>query len=358
MMTAIIFNAVYPYRSGVFDLLGPHFTVIYSCVAEPNRKWHPEELHHRHIILKERLIRYGWEGFLHVNLDIFSALKKVNPHVVVLYGFGPTQQLGFLWARLHHRKIVTWADSWAHTEKDRSNRQLKIQKMFVRHSETVIASSVRGAQYFSSLGAKKVFISRISVDNERFTPKKGKRPFDLIYVSQLIDRKCPFFVVNLMKELPGKRLLIVGEGPLDTQMNTELRRIQADYVHYRFVPWNEMHKYYQQAKLCIMPTLSDHWAVTANEALASGTPVITTDKAGCAGELVQHGWNGAVERLMIPHLWIRPMKELLKKKYSDAAIESVRAYTYEQSAKAIRDAVAEAGKAILYRDTREQFEVD
>jgi glycosyltransferase involved in cell wall biosynthesis len=357
-MVAIVFNQIFPYRSPVFDLLGPNYTIIYSCVSEPNRKWHPEELHHRHIILKERMIRYGWEFFLHVNPDIFSALKKVDPDVVVLYGFGPTQQMALWWARFHHRKIVVWTDGWAHTEKDRSKRQLRIHKMFVRHASSCIASSVKGSHYLSSLGAEKVFISRIAVDNRRFAPSKGKRAFDLIYVAQLMETKCPLFIPELMKELPGKRLLIIGDGPLATEMLTRLKRQKVDFVHYRFIRWEDMHLYYQQAKLCILPTIFDHWGVVANEALAAGCPVITTEYAGCAGELVQHGWNGAVEKLMIPHLWTRPMKELLKKKYSDAAIESVSAYTFEHSAQAIRDAVAEAGKEILYRDTREVYEQD
>jgi glycosyltransferase involved in cell wall biosynthesis len=357
MKVAIILNQVFPYRSPVFDLLGSHYTVIYSCQKEGNRGWESPELKHDYIFLKPRMIPYGVEGFAHVNFDIFKALREVDPDVIILYGFGPTQQLAYLWARLHRRKIVTWFDGWSHTERNRSNRQLWIQRMFVRHSEACIASSQKGSRYFYSLGASKVFVAPMAVDNSRFAPAKNKRPFDLLFVGQLIERKGVLFLPELMKELHDKKLMIVGDGPLKEELLKRLMNIHADFHHVRFVPWEEIHWYYQRSKILLFPTLDDSWGLVCNEALAAGCPVITTDKAGCAGELVRHAVNGAIPVSMEPvWLWARPIDELCKPKYRRAAIESVKGYTLQAQAQAIRDAVACAAKEILYRETRDVYE--
>ena len=163
MKVAILFNAVYPYRTGVFDCLGDDYTVIYSCHTEPNRTWVATELKHRHVFLKERLIRYGWEGFYHINPEVVLVLGRLNPDVVVLYGFGLTQQLGFLWAKFNGRGVVVWTDGWTHTERHKSWRQNLIARFIVRHSHAFIASSYKAQSYLVELGARpeRVFVSRI-----------------------------------------------------------------------------------------------------------------------------------------------------------------------------------------------------
>jgi len=44
----------------------------------------------------------------------------------------------------------------------------------------------------------------------------------------------------------------------------------------------------------IFPTLSDPWGLVVNEAMACALPVIVSDVAGCAADLVRDGWNGFV----------------------------------------------------------------
>lgn len=162
-MTAIVFNAVFPYRTPVFDLLGDDYTVIYSCKREANRQWELSELCHKHIFLKERTMRLGWESFRHINLDILTTLGSLKPSCVVVYGFGLTEQLAFLWARWHKCPTVVWLDGWEHTEKDKSRRQVAIARFMVKRSAAFIASGWKSREYIVSLGAKPedVFISRI-----------------------------------------------------------------------------------------------------------------------------------------------------------------------------------------------------
>lgn len=357
MRVAIVFNTVFPYRTPVFDRLGDDYTVIYCAKSEANRQWEPGELRHKHVFLKGVSIRYGWENFWYVSTDIISALNKVNPDVVVLYGFGPVMQTAFWWARAKRRAIVVMSDCWSWTERNRSRRQLRIQKAFVRRSSACIAASQKGRLYFESLSDAviSVFHAPLAVDNERFSTKNGKskRPFDCIYVAQLIDRKCAMFIPEVMAELRGKRLLIIGDGPLREPMLAKLNEYGVNYTYHPSVSWDKIHLQYQQARVCLMPTLDDSWGLVANEALASGCSVITTANAGCAGELVITGKNG----------WVLPLDAetwALAVEFGplNGCEKSVEGYTFDAQARGIRAACEWADEARRYRNTRLLYEAD
>jgi glycosyltransferase involved in cell wall biosynthesis len=50
--------------------------------------------------------------------------------------------------------------------------------------------------------------------------------------------------------------------------------------------------YYGLADVFLFPTHTDPWGLVVNEAMACKLPVIISYAAGCAEDLVQHGWNG------------------------------------------------------------------
>jgi glycosyltransferase involved in cell wall biosynthesis len=54
--------------------------------------------------------------------------------------------------------------------------------------------------------------------------------------------------------------------------------------------------FYALAEVLILPTYTDHWALVVYEAMACGLPVIVSQVAGCAADLVKENWNG----LLIP----------------------------------------------------------
>jgi glycosyltransferase involved in cell wall biosynthesis len=51
---------------------------------------------------------------------------------------------------------------------------------------------------------------------------------------------------------------------------------------------------YALADGLIFPTHSDPWGLVVNEAMACSLPVVVTNVAGCAIDLVRDGWNGFV----------------------------------------------------------------
>lgn len=48
----------------------------------------------------------------------------------------------------------------------------------------------------------------------------------------------------------------------------------------------ELYKFYRDADVFILPSKSEPWGLVVEEALNNGTPVIVSDKVGCAIDLV------------------------------------------------------------------------
>jgi glycosyltransferase involved in cell wall biosynthesis len=54
-----------------------------------------------------------------------------------------------------------------------------------------------------------------------------------------------------------------------------------------FVHRDELATYYGLAECFVLPTHSDPWGLVVNEAMACGLPVICSEVAGCAADLVR-----------------------------------------------------------------------
>ena len=111
-----------------------------------------------------------------------------------------------------------------------------------------------------------------------------------------------------------------------------------------FVPHTALPDYYAQARLLLLPTSGDCWGVVINEAMAAGTPVITTEWTAAAGELVLHGRNGYVLPLDV-EAWASAASELLASEstwesFSQCSRQTVAAFNYDRAAAGILDAFA------------------
>ena len=99
---------------------------------------------------------------------------------------------------------------------------------------------------------------------------------------------------------------------------------------------------YQSAKIFLFPSHADVWGVVANEACASGLPVLVSPHAGVAGELVVNGQNGYVRELDAS-VWADCAVDLLRnvsqwQAFSQRSLERVRRYNFDSAATGIVDA--------------------
>jgi glycosyltransferase involved in cell wall biosynthesis len=89
-------------------------------------------------------------------------------------------------------------------------------------------------------------------------------------------------------------LVIVGDGPLRPELEHLISnlRTQRSVLMPGFKQYNELPIYYGLANAFVHASTSEQWGLVVNEALASGLPVLVSDRCGCAPELVREGING------------------------------------------------------------------
>ena len=140
------------------------------------------------------------------------------------------------------------------------------------------------------------------VDTELFAPASDevKRPFTMICVARLIERKGQHHLLRALAQLrmastEPLRLILVGTGDAEPQLRELADSLRvADVVTFKgFVSREQMPPLYREADVFVLPSQQEGMSIALLEAMASGLPVIVTDTGGTA-ELVTQGQNGEI----------------------------------------------------------------
>jgi Glycosyltransferase len=83
-------------------------------------------------------------------------------------------------------------------------------------------------------------------------------------------------------------LVLLGDGPLRETLNSQLSILNLNaHVHLPgFKSYDELPVYYALANALVHASTSEQWGLVVNEAIASGLPVIVSERCGCVPELV------------------------------------------------------------------------
>ena len=83
-------------------------------------------------------------------------------------------------------------------------------------------------------------------------------------------------------------LVVLGDGPLKADLCRLISDLRLnEHVHLPgFKPYEELPFYYALANAFVHASTTEQWGLVVNEAIASGLPVIVSNRCGCAPELV------------------------------------------------------------------------
>ena len=89
-------------------------------------------------------------------------------------------------------------------------------------------------------------------------------------------------------------LVLLGDGPLKSDLCRLISdlRLENSVLLPGFKQYNELPVYYGLASAFVHASTTEQWGLVVNEAMASGLPVLVSDRCGCAADLVQEGRNG------------------------------------------------------------------
>ncbi|MDA9297876.1 glycosyltransferase family 4 protein [Pseudomonadales bacterium] len=141
----------------------------------------------------------------------------------------------------------------------------------------------------------KIFSNPLGVDLNKFNQHKNNSgPFKYLHVSNMSPLKGIQYIIEAFKMMSDLdcELWLVGPMPNEIKLQ-KLINSTPKVIYHGYVSEDELPAIYNQCDVFVHPSLSDGWAMTVLQAMASGVPPIVSDMTG-AKEVVNDGSNGWV----------------------------------------------------------------
>jgi L-malate glycosyltransferase len=171
----------------------------------------------------------------------------------------------------------------------------------LRRAAAVVVPSTFLQRVFTRWNVRTEIVPNI-VDLALFSPAASRGPgLDLLVARNLEDiydvgtAIRAFALVRRVR--PEARLVVAGSGPCRADLERLAAELGvADAVHFTGRLDNErMAEQYRRAAILLNPSLADNMPISLLEAMASGTPIVSTDVGGIP-DLVEHGKTALLVR--------------------------------------------------------------
>ena len=199
----------------------------------------------------------------------------------------------------YHTNIAAYADFYGLSLFDRATR------WYTRtlHNKAAInlCTSRATLEYLTDEGIKRLYLWPQGVDAVRFHPDKfsndlrlrltGGHPGEqlLLYVGRLGHEKNIGRLKTVLREAPGVRLALVGDGPARRDLEKEYAGTRTVFTG--ALQGEELASAYASADVFVFPSTTETLGMAMIEALASGLPVLAA-RTGATGEVVGDGETG------------------------------------------------------------------
>jgi glycosyltransferase involved in cell wall biosynthesis len=231
-----------------------------------------------------------------------------------------------------------------------------------RHVDIALYVGSNNKQYFRvhGLKEKQLLPALHAIDNERFSHltseqqqfiqekrtelKINPTDFVVLFAGKLEEKKNPFFLLELSKRTNDPQIifLFTGNGHLEEELKARSKN-DCRIKFLNFQNQSMMPAVYSLGNVFLLPSKGpgETWGLAANEAMASGLPVLLSTKAGGAIDLVKD--NGQVfdpSGTEIVQIYIEALKNS-KELYNnnrEASLNHIKKFSFTQIAEAVETA--------------------
>jgi glycosyltransferase involved in cell wall biosynthesis len=249
---------------------------------------------------------------------IHSALTRLSPAAVCVDGWSSAGSVEcLLWCLQTKTPAILMSES-TQADARRSWWKERTKRRMVRICSAALVGGLQHQAYLLELGIRRdrVFLGYDAVDNEHFrngaSAARGRDAelraqlrlpekyflaccrFEAKKNIQSILKAYALYRASIPRDAWG--LVLLGDGSLAQELREVARQLGMD----RFVTfagaqgYDELPKYYGLAGALVHASTVEQWGLVVNEAMASGLPVLVSDRCGCVPELVEDGVNGFV----------------------------------------------------------------
>ena len=275
-----------PYRIPLFNALADRVDLDVVFLAHSN----PQRLYRLH----EDELRFRWRVLPGADVTIAGRWVVLNRGVLRAVRDSDALLLGgwnqpAFWTALATRKpAYVWVES---TLAD-SGGAGALKRMFARRATGFVVPGRAAEEYVHTLApSARVAIAPNAVDNELFASGVAREDVEgvcILYVGRLAKEKGVDVLLHAARGLDAT-VVLAGTGPEEQA----LRAIAPEGTRFLGnVERDDLPAWYATADVLVLPSLAEPWGMPLNEGAAAGLPLVSTDAAGAAHELIEDGVNG------------------------------------------------------------------
>ncbi len=251
-----------------------------------------------------------------VNPTLQAEIAAWQPDLLLVFGWAFSSHLKCI--RHFHGKIPVLFRGDSTLLDETKGIKVFLRRLFLkwvyRHVDVALYTGINNKKYFEVHGLKpeQLIPAPHAVDNDRFADTGGRYSTEarqmrlqfgfsdndivLLFAGKFESKKNPFLLVELLRHtraLPVK-VLFTGNGQLEAALKAAVKDDQR-FVFTGFKNQQVMPVMYRVADIFVLPSKGpgETWGLAVNEAMASGKPVVVSDKVGGAVDLVQDD-NGII----------------------------------------------------------------
>lgn len=301
------------------------------------------------------------------NPGLNSAIEKWGAQAVLVFGWSLASHLSAL--RYFKGRIPVLFRGDSTLLNPRSRWRKLARQAFLRwvygHIDVAMAVGSNNRDYYRWCGvpADRVAFAPHAVDSARFSDLNGEHEEraarwrselripdtarTLLYAGKFIPEKDSMLLLEaFLDSAADAHLVLVGNGPLEPELRARARGCRN--IH--FLPFQNqqaMPAVYRLGQVFALTSRSETWGLALNEAMASGRPVIASDRVGGARDLIEAnvtGWTfESGNRRQLAEVIRTAMRQepAQLKKMGDAALELIGRWSIAAAADGIERAVLE-----------------
>lgn len=261
-------------------------------------------------------------------LWVARQVRRRRPDLVIVNGYTQREYLAAaIAARLAGVPAALRIDSVLFPGEDRPklSRRLAMSIPLASLFHLFLTTGSLGRRYLEGCGVPEARIGLFpyAVDVEHFRRGAALAPGErrrlrselgvperarvVLALAKFSPREAPWDLLRAFCSLPGEdlRLVLGGDGPERAALEAYAERHEADrsgpgtsrtgrVLFPGYVPYPELPSLYGAVDLFVHPAAEERWGVSVEEALATGLPVIASDRVGAGHDLIRPGENGSL----------------------------------------------------------------
>ena len=304
----IVHNAPVSYKHLLFEKLAERLDleVVYHVAASLGTVPNVDVESARYKYRIGRAGQHAKSGGIGATPYIWKSLARIGPEVVITGGWETAASwTAWLWSQTHGRPLILWTES-NHFDYKRVWWKESVKRLFLAGTFEVHVYGVNNVDYLRRLGYPddRLLGDCAVVDFTTFASSADRRARgnlrNLYFVGRFENMKNLPFLLKGFDEYVRRfsdssmTLHLVGSGSLDGNLRQMTRGLASrDRITFHgLINHDMLPTVLADADALILPSTRETWGIVVFEAMASGLPVIVSQRCGTAGEITSEtGWT-------------------------------------------------------------------